>query len=410
MDIMEQKKRRRWLVKISFPTLVIGMYISSVYMFDDSPRLFVIANLVFIIMVFESLRSGWKKSCKISTPRGILLLYSAWVTISVIWAWDKAATIGDIKRQIVFTVLLISIVNVLRWDENAIKKVLMWIIVAGACLTCYLLVYYNPAQYIQALLQGRRIGEEILQLNKLGMYTASSCIVAFNFYLEHKRPRYLFAFMFIIVAMIGSGSKRAFLMVGFSIAISLLLKMRSEDTKNRAIKFLGAIFVVYIVVTIISRMNIFSGVLGRFQELFDILESGDTKFSRVRFINYGLKSFMENPLVGLGSGNSHKVTLEAMGWATYLHNNYLEQLVNLGIIGFLLYYGLYAVLLKELSQGVKRGLFCAKTVTILLLSQLVSDVAVTSYNLKFTYILFAIAISLIENGCQGEMDDENEII
>ena len=123
MDIMEQKKRRRWLVKISFPTLVIGMYISSVYMFDDSPRLFVIANLVFIIMVFESLRSGWKKSCKISTPRGILLLYSAWVTISVIWAWDKAATIGDIKRQIVFTVLLISIVNVLRWDENAIKKV-----------------------------------------------------------------------------------------------------------------------------------------------------------------------------------------------------------------------------------------------------------------------------------------------
>ena len=37
---------------------------------------------------------------------------------------------------------------------------------------------------------------------------------------------------------------------------------------------------------------------------------------------------------------------------------------------------------------------------ILLLSQLISDIAVTSYNLKFTYILFAIAISTIENGYQ----------
>ena len=104
--------------------------------------------------------------------------------------------------------------------------------------------------------------------------------------------------------------------------------------------------------------------------------------------------------MGLGSGNSHKVTLEAMGWATYLHNNYLEQLVNLGIVGFLLYYGLYVVLLKSLRPGIKHDSFCAKTVMILLLSQLISDIAVTSYNLKFTYILFAIAISTIENGYQ----------
>ena len=396
---MEQKKRRG-IIKISMPIFIIGIYIVAVFLFDDSPKLFLFANVLFAIMVFESLYRGWEISFKVSVPGQILLLYSGWVTISIIWAWDRNVTLNDIKRQIIFTVLWMAIVNVLKQDKKFIEKALEWIMIAGACLTCYLLLYYGPFMYIQALFQGKRIGEEILQLNKLGMYTATSCIIAFNFYLEKRKLRYMFFFVLSLIAMVGSGSKRAFLMLGISLIISLLLKIKNENVKNRAIKILLAVIVIYIVIMLVSKLNFFAGVLSRFQELFTVLETGDTKFSRVRFIRYGLKSFMEHPILGLGSGNSHKVTLEAMGWATYLHNNYLEQLVNLGIVGFLLYYGLYVVLLKSLRPGIKHDSFCAKTVMILLLSQLISDIAVTSYNLKFTYILFAIAISTIENGYQ----------
>lgn len=395
-----RQENKRWLLNISFPSLSIGVYIVAIYLFDDSPKLFLIANTVFTIMIIESLYGGWERFSKISLPRGILLLYSMWIGMSIIWAWDKSATLGDIKRQIIFTILWLSIVNVFKWDENAVKNGFKWIMIAGVCLTCYLLLYYGPAMYIQAVFQGKRIGEEILQLNKLGMYTATSCIVAFNLYIEDKKTKYLFVFIFVLIAMIGSGSKRAFLMLGLSMVISLVLKIKNEDTKNRAIKIFTAIFAVYVIAMIVLKLNFFSGVLGRFQELFTILETGDTKFSRIRFIKYGLKSFRENPIVGLGSGNSHKVTLEAMGWATYLHNNYLEQLVDLGIIGFFLYYGLYAILLKSLFPVARKGSFCARIMIILLLSQLISDMAVTSYNLKLTYILFAIAISIIENSYQ----------
>ena len=71
----------------------------------------------------------------------------------------------------------------------------------------------------------------------------------------------------------------------------------------------------------------------------------------------------------------------------------MEQLVNLGIVGFVLYYGVYFTILKRTFSLAKNNDICARMVTILLLSQLISDIAVTSYNLKFTYVVFAIGIA-----------------
>ena len=45
----------------------------------------------------------------------------------------------------------------------------------------------------------------------------------------------------------------------------------------------------------------------------------------------------------------------------------------------------------------KRGSFHAKLLLTLLVSQLVSDIAVTSYGSKFTYIIFALAYALIRS-------------
>ena len=393
---------------IYLPVFLIGIYINAIYLFDDLENMFAFANVLFVLMVFSSLYYGWRINPKLSTPRFSLLLYSAWVTLSIIWAFDKSATIDDIKRQIIFIVLWISVVNVLKFKNSYIESILKWIIVAGVCLTLFIMIYYGPLEYIQGLLEGKRMGADIVQLNKLGMYTASSCIVAFNFYLERKNNKYIILFFVPLIGMLGCGSKRAFLMLAVSLLVSALLKFGIQNPKNKAIKGIFLLLSICVTVFFISELEIFNGVLNRFQELFTLFEAKDADFSRFRFIKYGIESFLENPIFGLGSGNSHLVTLRAMGWATYLHNNYLEQLVNLGIIGFCVYYSIYFILLKRIISLAKRGALCSKIVAVLLISQLVSDIAVTSYNIKFTYILFAIAISVIENNSL-EKEYKNEI-
>lgn len=363
---------------------------------EDLEEMFIVANTLFVIMVLTSLYYGWRANKRLSVPRSLLLFYSLWVILSVIWAWDKMATIGDIKRQIIYIFLWMSIANILKLKDTFIKTILKWVMVAGVCLTLFLIIYYGPLEYIQGVLQGNRMGEDLVQLNKIGMYTASSCIIAYNLYLEKRNPQYLLLFLASFLGMLGCASKRAFLMLVVSLVISKFLEFKDRKLKNKIIKGFIFLFLIYITVVFASELEIFKGILGRFEEFYILFETQDSHFSRFRYIKYGVESFLENPIIGLGSGNSHIVTLKAMGRATYLHNNYLEQLVNLGIIGFTIYYSIYVVLLKKLIFQARKGFICSKIVAVLLMSQLISDIAVTSYNQKFTYILFAIAIGTIE--------------
>ena len=46
-------------------------------------------------------------------------------------------------------------------------------------------------------------------------------------------------------------------MLGISLIISLLLKIKNENVKNRAIKILLAVIVIYIVIMLVSKIEFF---------------------------------------------------------------------------------------------------------------------------------------------------------
>lgn len=378
---------------VYWPMLFAGLYIMAIYLFDDSESLYMIANGIFFLLLFSILLTGVRFNFKPITPEILLVSYAGWITLSMVWAWDVSATGDDVVRQILFLCLWLGIVNVVSRDRKYIVATLKWIVVAGTILTLYLIAHYGFGSYLSAVYSGTRIGEDVLQLNKLGMYTSTAAILSALFFLETKKFQYILLTLIPFLGMLGSGSKRAFLMFALSIILYMLLKVQGQGQKYRIIKLLGGVFIFLGIIQLLMGSDIFGGVLGRFAELHNTLESGDSHFSRMLFLQYGFQSFLNHPLLGLGSGNSHAVTIAALGWKTYLHNNYMEQLVNLGIVGFVLYYGVYFTILKRTFSLAKNNDICARMVTILLLSQLISDIAVTSYNLKFTYVVFAIGIA-----------------
>ena len=64
-------------------------------------------------------------------------------------------------------------------------------------------------------------------------------------------------------------------------------------------------------------------------------------------IQYGMDYFKERPLLGHGIENFRYLYAQEVGKETYSHNNYIELLVNNGIVGLLLYYSFYiSVILK----------------------------------------------------------------
>ena len=129
----------------------------------------------------------------------------------------------------------------------------------------------------------------------------------------------------------------------------------------------------------------------RFTEMVNTFTgTGKTSVStatRIEFTQAGLKQFVETPLFGIGIANSGLITQQVIiGFDTYLHNNYVELLACVGIIGTALFYSaVFTSLLSVLKKG-KTNSAKAVLVAILIIVWLIIQVGYVSYAEKTTYI------------------------
>lgn len=388
-----ERKDNRFLLGL------VGFYIFCVLLFDDSPTLYVFSNAVFAVVLFAAImqknftvqRSGF------SMAAALLL---AWTALSLIWCADANAVKIDIQKQVSF-ILLMFAVSHLCGGVRDYTSIFQWFLIAGVGYFIMLMAEYGIQSFLAAILSGNRIGGSFLQLNKLAVNCALIIIIAFNLLLETRKKVYLIPMLMMLFLMIGAESRRSFLVLVISIAFSFIVFMKNQGTSIKKFQYLIiGLCVCAIAFYTYKNSALFSGLNSRFLELGD---SSNQETLRMLYLTYGFRSFLEHPLLGLGSGNSHIVTLMAAGKRTYLHNNYIEMLVNLGIIGFLIYYYLYYYLIKRLySAGVSN--LETRVMLSLLLAQLVSDFGVTSYSSKFTYLIFALALAVIRKNVRSKRE------
>src|SRR5690606_23295100 len=88
----------------------------------------------------------------------------------------------------------------------------------------------------------------------------------------------------------------------------------------------------------------FSFIWDRFSELKFFSTMSKLDYSdqlRVDFATYSIRYFNEAPLFGHGYFNFSSLFGHDKGVAMYSHNNFIETIVGLGIVGITLYYSLY---------------------------------------------------------------------
>jgi O-antigen ligase len=119
-----------------------------------------------------------------------------------------------------------------------------------------------------------------------------------------------------------------------------------------------------------------------YQRLLLMAERADVSTNeRFEFAEIGLRLWAESPLWGHGLDQFRVLTYAE----TYAHNNYVELLVGLGVIGLLLYYALYAVIARRALQRPDASL-----VLILLLTITVWDFAAVSFTLRSHWVFFSV--------------------
>jgi len=404
---MEGKNLKKFFNNIKI--ILFFIYLLVVYIYGANPEKVKYSEIVLIIFLgLESIEILRMKKIGYSIPNVFILLFSFYCFLTSFWAIDPSLSINKSITLFVLSIFLVIAYNFfIRIDkgEEILLKIVMW---AGIIFSIYVIMYYGISEYFTKLIQGKRIGTEINNVNSIGMQVSVSIVIAIFLGIYDNKKRYFLLAIIPLIVSLGTGSRKVIiaLIIGL-ILIFLLKKEKSFNTKKILKSFLVFIFLIGIFICVL-QLPIFSGILDRFESMVNgFTGQGEVDNSteiRILFIRIGIEQFFKNPILGIGIGNSGHITSQEMGWSTYLHNNFVELLATTGIIGF----SIFIYLLCSLFKYVKAKNNYAIISFIILIISVILDYGKVSYYDKSTYLYILLAmVTLTKLGKENFYEKNN---
>jgi O-antigen ligase len=207
----------------------------------------------------------------------------------------------------------------------------------------------------------------------------------------------------VLFAFLYTGSRRVVVSLAlfvFYLAIHFLSRLTSRVTW----RLLAASSIVLVVAAWIIDWNAVTArasdllnnnqVLLRWEMLSGSREEASAENRRDMVVK-ALEIWVDNPILGIGAG---QFTIKG-GFGTYSHNNYVELLANLGVIGLLLFYALHVGLVVKTLTG-KGRLFTDTAFRLSILLSvagiLILDLAAVTLISKAHWVLMVGLIALVE--------------
>lgn len=203
----------------------------------------------------------------------------------------------------------------------------------------------------------------------------------------------LFLIIFFIIFTLLSGTKKALIAIILGFTIMVLLNKPNQLLKNTLFISFGLI----ISYAVLMYIPLFYEIIGaRVESLFSLLLGGEGDASseaRSGFIELGLYYFQTNPLWGNGINCFHTLK-DAYG--TYSHNNFVELLFSVGIIGTISYYLMHIyILIKSFKSYLRiRTINTILSIAFIIVT-IVMDIAWVSYFERSSLIYLILCLQLI---------------
>lgn len=278
------------------------------------------------------------------------------------------------------------------------------IILGAMILAARIIISYGGvtamAKFASDGIDERRIGGNIINENTLGLYMGNAifCCIVLLRKLKAKRPLIslclLFLSAFFAAMLLLSASKKAVLFLILGITIMFFFYLHGTDGNRKLSVMLISLFVIAAILYVIMHVSIFRSVSIRFRSLFDFFSDNSSGSisdqNRSYMISSGLSAFLDSPIFGNGAAYSYTL------YGTYSHNNFVELLMNYGIIGFSVYYFPYIKLIPRLTSLMRKGDFLALYFLIFVAAQVILGIGWVNYYERVTQLITIIAGGYVE--------------
>lgn len=211
-------------------------------------------------------------------------------------------------------------------------------------------------------------------------------------YVKGKPWMYAAVVLFIVFCSF-SGSRKGLLA---AVAAPMLIVVLSTHKKGYVLRIILAVLLVAgLFALVMENETLYSAIGIRLERMFDTFKGEDMDGSismRQYYIDVAKDMFRQSPLIGKGMGNYSRILdTEYNSGNFYSHNNYWQILSEMGMIGALIYFSMYAYCLISFIRGyfVEKRKISILFITVILM-MIVLDTGIVSYCTKYGQMIIAI--------------------
>ena len=383
------------------------LYVITLYLFVDWTEYNVISQICFLIFAALAV-------LKILICRRIYLHANFWLALSfVLFCFTSvfwSVSVPDALQTSV-TLAQVFLLSVLVYhsfyDTGRLDVIIRAFYIAGLCMTAYAIFLYTPSAIFYALKNGIRLGAQVNNAtNSFGMYCATTVLFSFYYFLYKRQKRYLLLAVFPFLLAMARGTRKALVIIAMGIFLLIVLKNGFQNV-YRTLLILAVVGVLFY---LLLQLPLFEMMRLRMIEMFSTLFGQDkvdaSTLLREKYIKIAMAGFREKPLLGYGINNFRALLASQIGRDTYAHNNFAELLCDTGIVGFALYYSMYAYSIAVLFRRLKEKDPVRTIVFLFLLITVMIDYGGVTYYDKTTWIYFALGF-LACSGRREAVPEEN---
>ena len=350
------------------------LLISSFYIFESqSYGKYILFGISVLILLITAGKNSGRIRVKLDPFHYWIGGFALFCLASAVWATNRSEAISK-GVTIIELLICMSCMYVYYKEYGSVEQLLTVIMWTGYVVMAYSVLFIGVSETIRVITTSGHILTAFSNRNGVAIILMYSLLITlYRWLFRGFKALYLLSIPELVFILL-IGSRKAFVGVIIGIALLFLYKIVSE----RQFKTLGRTVILlaagYFIIRILSDFNIFSFVSHRMESIFNYLSGS-------------LQVFRANPILGIGFGNSY---LYGIGDYTYFHDNFVEILSSGGILGFIIYYGMYVYILFKLLKNHVFKRSDMMLILIILILTLVMDYGSVSYYSKSTYAFFVL--------------------
>ncbi len=391
--VVEHTSAHDWLERVTI--LSIYLYIGSIYVLSYTIYNN-ISRALFMLMLFLTVVKTImnRNTISIDLPNIFMAGFISYALLSSFWVVSQEGV--DARVLTLFNLAMLYMTIRLNITSMKDLRVVLNAIIVGTILMCIYTVYYYGVGYIfTQIVVGGRIGQEINQVNGMGMYCAILIAIMLYMVLYEKKWLYLIFAPLAVFILIGTGSRKGFMLAFVGVFVILFFRAGSK----KLLVVFGALMALSIFIYLIyefAETNYFFYRLSQALALVDSNEVTENSISvRNEMIRFGMDLFRQNPVKGYGLMQYEYLYGLKYGAPRPPHNTYIQVLVSFGSIGFVLYYGIYVYFIKNVITFLKKNIRYVVLIASIIVIMLFNDIGANMINHKYGYMFLGLLASYV---------------